>query len=142
MAKRTVRIPLPKGSPEQFVNLLKHIVRHHEELGASSPLNVSSLIDMADFKQKLLQADALREESIEHLAEARAKLGQAKKILGLQLGQTINTEGTLFCMLETIKRLLLNHYRVEEQNLEKFGFHVVVGEARFIGRPRKKKTTG
>ena len=137
MAKVSLRIPLPKGHPEKFVQLMRDIVKQHEALGPSSPLNDTSVVDMADFKAKLLEADALREESIQHRADAEATMGHAKAILGITQGQSINTDGTLYYMLDKIKRQLIIKNKGVEQNLEHFGFHVVRGTTKKVGRKKK-----
>jgi len=138
MARKTVRVPLPKGYPDKFIDLMKDIVEKHEELGASSPLNDPSVINMTDFKQKLEQADAMRKESIAHRAAAETKMNQAKHILGTDFGQTINTEGTLYYMLESIKMQLLNAHRGVEETLSTYGFDVVIGSAS-VGAKKKKR---
>ena len=138
--KVSLRIPLPKGHPDKFIQIMKDVIEEHEELGVASPLNNPTFVDMADFKQKLLQADQLREASIAARAEAEALMGQAKKILGTSVGQSINTEGTLYYMLESIKKVLLVKYRGVEQDLESFGFHVVVGSTKKVGRKKKVKS--
>lgn len=139
MGRKTVRVPLPKGYPTKFIDLMKHIVEKHEELGPSSPLNAPSIIDMADFKQKLEQADTLRQESEYHRAMAESKMNQAQVLLGTSAGQTINTDGTLYYMLHSIKRLLLVTYSGVEESLTPFGFNVVIGSAKGGGRPKKVK---
>lgn len=140
MARKTVRVAMPTNKPDKFIELMKRVVEKHEELGASSPFNSASWIDMAGFKAKLLQADALREESIEHRETAEAKMMQAKVILGISEGQTSFTEGTLYYELVGIKRFLQSKYQGSELDMAPFGFHVVIDTAKGIGRPKKKKS--
>ena len=135
--KVSLRIPLPKGHPDKFIQIMRDVVAKHEQLGVASPLNDPTFVDMADFKQKLEQAGQLREASIAARADAEAFMGQAKKILGTTEGQSINTEGTLYYMLDSIKKLLVVKYRGVEQELETFGFHVVVGSTKKVGRKKK-----
>ena len=139
MGRVTIRVPLYKAYPEKFIELMKRVVEKHEELGPSSPLNDPSFIDMAAFKIKLEQADALRTESEALRAEAEEKMALARKLLGTSVGQTINTEGTLFHLIDIIKRLLLTKYRGEEESLSPFGFNVVIGKAKNGGRTKKVK---
>lgn len=135
--KVSLRVPLPKGHPDKFIQIMKDIVEEHEQLGAASPLSDPAFVDMVDFKQKLLQADALREASLAARADAEAYMDQARAILGTNTGQTINTNGTLYYMLDTIKKVLLVKNKGTEQNLEHFGFHVVRGATKKVGRKRK-----
>ena len=139
MAKRTLRIDLPANKPDKFIKLMKDVVANHEALGASSPLNNPSIIDMADFKAKLLKADTLRRESIEARAEAEAKMMESKQILGIGVGQNMNSDKHLYFMLDGIKHLLLAMHRDNPEHLSTYGFNVVIGTAKGIGRPKKKK---
>lgn len=139
MAKVTVRVDTHRHQPEKFVGLMKKIVERHEAMGASSPLNDISIVDMAAFKAKLIEADTLREESIEARATAEIKMNEAKEILGTGAGQTTNTKGTLYYDLCSIKRQLLNRYRETPESASHFGFNVVIDTAKGIGRPKKKK---
>jgi hypothetical protein len=139
MAKRTVRVSLYPNIIDKFMDLAKAVVARHELEGASSPLNNAATIDMAAFKAKMLQADALRQESIAHRAHAEAKMMEAKAIMGLSAGQTISTERTLYHEMNRIKRFLMVRFASDEKSLCEFGFDVILGTARFIGRPKKKK---
>jgi hypothetical protein len=49
-------------------------------------------------------------------------MGEARKILGTAIGQNINTEGTVFYMLETIKKLLMVKHRGVWENLSLWVF--------------------
>jgi hypothetical protein len=122
-----------------MMDLMREIIAKHEELGASSPLNNNSVIDMADFKAKFLEADALRKEGIMLAAEAKSKMDQARKIMGTNPGQTVNTDGTLFYKLTDIKKYLLFKYNGVEEVLSEYGFNIVVRNAVGVGRPKKKK---
>jgi len=140
MAKRTVRIPLYKNQPDKFVRLLQKVVEHHEELGASSPLNDPSIVDMADFKLKLTEAVQLRTEAEELRGLAKSKLAQADVILGIKRGQNIHMQGTLYNMLDIVKQFLKARFYGIEKQLLLFGFHVVIDTAIGIGRKRKTGT--
>jgi hypothetical protein len=139
MAKVSIRVPLPKDQPAKFLQIMKDVVKKHEQLGASSPLNNPSFIDMGDFKAKVLQADELREKSIAARADAEAFMNQAKTIMGISAGQSINTDGTLYYLLDVIKKMLLVKYRGNPEDLTPYGFHVVVGTTKKVGRKRKNQ---
>jgi hypothetical protein len=139
MAKVSTRIPLHANKPDKFIQLMKDLVEKHEAMGASSPLTNNTMVDMAAFKQKLLQADALRNESIKARAEAESKMNQAKEILGTANGQTINTDHTLYYDLDLLKKYLVFKFSGALEQMSEFGFEVVVANAKGIGRPKKKK---
>lgn len=140
MARRTVRISLYKDKPEKFVDLLKSVLKQHENMGAASPLNDPSIIDMVLYKQRLEQAVLLREESEELRALAEAKMNEANVLFGRAPGQNINTPNTLYNLLETIKMFLKTRHMGEEESLSPFGFNVVVGTAKYAGRKKKTET--
>jgi len=140
MAKVTVRIPLYKDQPKKFVNLLKKVAEHHDKLGATSPLNDTSIIDMTNFKQKLAAAVQLRTEAEELRALAKSKLAQANFILGITRGLNINTKGTLYNLLDIAKQFLKARFYGSEKELVLFGFHVVIDTAKGIGRRKKTGT--
>jgi len=139
MAKKTVRVKIEFKNPGKFTDLLQGVVAKHEELGNSSPLKNNGMIDMDDFKAKLEQALELRNESLALRAEAESKMSQARVILGTQLWQNINTTGTLYYLVNLVKKYLLVHYAGVEEELSPFGFNVVIGTAKGIGRKRKPK---
>jgi hypothetical protein len=139
MAKVSIRVPLPVKSLERLIELMKSVVAKHEAMGISSPLNNPAFIDMPAFKAKVLAAEELREKSIAARADAEAYMGQAKSILGTAIGQSINTEGTLYYLLDIIKRMLLVKYRGQEETLSIFGFKVVIGTTKPVGPKTKVK---
>ncbi len=139
MSKKTVRIKIEFKNPGKFIDLLQGVVERHEELGNSSPLKDNGMIDMDDFKVKLEQAVELRNESLRLRALSESKMAQARVILGTHLGQTINTEGTLYYLINLVKKYLLVRFAGVEEELTPFGFNVVIGIASGIGRKRKPK---
>ncbi|MES2621866.1 MAG: hypothetical protein V4615_13535 [Bacteroidota bacterium] len=139
MAKRTIRIPLFPNKIDKFIELMKSVVAEHENQGASSPLSDPSFMDMADFKAKVLQAETLRRESIEARATAEAKMHEAKQLLGIGVGQTIDSDTHLYHHLNRIKGLLLAKFAYVPKELCLFGFEVIIGTAKGVGRPGKKK---
>jgi len=139
MSKKTVRIKIEHKHPKKFINLLEGVVTRHEELGNASPLKDNGMIDMDDFKAKLEQALELRNESLRLRALAESKMNQARVILGTHTGLTINSPGTLYYLVNLVKRYLLVRFAGVEEELTPFGFNVVIGTASGIGRKRKPK---
>lgn len=138
MARRTVRIPIPIGHPEKYVTLIEDIWKKHIELGASSPLLNNPLVDMAGFETLMNEALSKRAQAIEYMELAHGLMGEARKVLGVTQGQTSFTEGTLYYHVVGIKKFLAMKHRDLEQNMEGWGFHVVVGTAKKPVRKKKK----
>jgi hypothetical protein len=137
MPRKTVRVDIPVHRPDDFTKLLKSVREQHAQLGSSSPLFNSTVVDMAAFDAKTTQALALREEAQKLYAQAQARMQDSRVLMGLDEGQTINTEGTLYYMLDLVKRTLLTHYPGVEETLSTWGFNVVIRHAN-VGRKRKK----
>src|SRR5688500_15153087 len=110
MARKTVRVDIPKRYPDKFTKLLEDVWEMHVELGASSPLHNHTVLNMATFEAKKTQALALRAEALELHAKAQSKMQQSRKLLGTDAGQTIYSEGTLYYMLDIIRRILLTNH--------------------------------
>ncbi len=140
MSKVTIRVEMHRNHPDKFMRLIEKLITRHEELGASSPLSGNPVVDMAAFKQKFTEANSFREQSIEARALAEATMGQAKAIMGTASGQSVNTEHTLLYELNLLKKYLLIKYSGEEESMSPFGFNVVIGTAKGVGRPKKKKS--
>ncbi len=130
MARKTIKVEVPTGKPEEFSKLLNNIQKQHTLLGENSPLNGKQGIDMAAFASLLEQADDLRDQSENLKAQSEDKMQQAKNIYGTGKAQGINTPGTLSNTLDLIKKTLLLYFRGNEEALGSFGFNVVVGQAK------------
>ena len=95
MAKKTVRVDIPSKSPDAMLDLGKKIVKKHKADGAASPLTGGD-VDMALFEANVLKADTFRADAAELYAAAEKKMQEARKVLGIDVGQTINTLGTTY----------------------------------------------
>jgi hypothetical protein len=138
MARKTVRVEIAAKKPDEFSKQLNEVKDYDDSLGANSVLQQDPDIDMGVFAKSLAQADSLRKQS-----EAARKLSedlmqQARTIYGTAVGQTIQSPGTLYSMLDTIKQSLLKKYKGNEETLSNYGFNVVIGQAK---SPVKKTTT-
>ena len=135
MARTTVRVKYPKGSGEKLLKLFEEIIEQHKKLGDASPLKNFAWLDMNEFEKQTAIAGKKRQESIEHRTESEVLMEEANNIIGTGVGQTNRSKGTLLFMMTTIRDLLLNHFKQQEEALSEFGFDVVIGKARL---PKKK----
>ena len=60
---------------------------------------------------------------------------QARQVLGIDVGQTIDTLGTTYSDVDLIKGRLLNKFKGTEEALSQYGFNVVISTAK---APTKK----
>ncbi len=93
---------------------------------------------MKDYADKVSRAGQKREEALEHYAIAEAAMFESRKIIGRAPGQSSNTEGTLFNLTASLKKILLVLNRTNPEALSLWGFDVVVGIAKNPGRRKKK----
>ena len=141
MGRKTVRVDIPTRYPEKFTKLIADIWKKHEALGASSPLFNNSLIDMSKYEVNMTEALQAREQAEEHYVEAHVLMERSRHLMGIDKGQSINDEG-LYNYIDTIKRILLIKYPGIENELETWGFNVVVGSSKHPVRKKKKPPFG
>jgi len=132
MARITTRIKFPTGSPDQILQLMTAVQEKHAEEGVNSPLTG---VDMEAFGTAITSAKQKRAEAAKLEAKAQALYAEAHTMMGIAKGQTSKTEGTLYYNLCKIRDLLLIIHRNNENNLEPWGFKVVIGQA----APRQRK---
>jgi len=130
MARTTVRIDLPSTNADQTIKLLETILTEHTRREAatpgSSPLKASIITAIQTL---LTPAKADRLKSQELAAQAAALLEKSNKALGLAEGQNLRTEDTGLFYAAQVRDALVAELRGKENELETFGFKVVMGSA-------------
>jgi hypothetical protein len=138
MARKTVRVEVPRDDPAALVKLSLGIVKQHTKAGTASPIT-DGVVKMTDYAKRANDASALQE--IEELqADLQQKIGKRDQLLGLAEGQNAQTKGTTLFETLQIRDLLLAVNRGTEEALEPWGFTVTVGSA--AAPVRKKKENG
>lgn len=138
MARRTIRIPIPAGKPDDLIKLAESIGTKHTELAANSPLDDA----VADFLAA--SADTARKnraEAARLTAQADALNQSAATLIGVGPGQGAETPETILFHITGIRDQLLTKHRGAEEALGDYGYQVIIGTAKTPG-PRKAKTTG
>ena len=130
MARTTVRIVLPSANADQTIKLLETVLAEHTRRETAtpgfSPLKASVITAI----QTLLgPAKADRLKSQELAAQAAALLEKSNKALGLAEGQNLRTEDTGLFYAAQVRDTLVAELRGKENEIETFGFKVVVGSA-------------
>jgi hypothetical protein len=122
--RRFVRIERPE-SPEDMVELGRHIVDQHLLLAGASPL-VSDDIDMDAFEDLVEETETMYASWETLRGEVQALHQEALNIIGYGPGQTIETEGTLYNVNRNLRDRLLQKYQGNEEQLSNWSMKVVV----------------
>ena len=135
MARKTIKIELPVGSPDEMLSLAEGIVAHHTELGAEAKLDSA---EVTELKANSTLAKAKRKKSAELKAQAATLDDEAAALIGIAPGQDAQTEGTILYRVVGFRDELLTEHRGNEQTLGEYGFNITIGTAKTPG-PRKPK---
>lgn len=134
MSRKTVRIELPDGSPDDLIILGKKLTDKHAELGADSPLDETRMT-------KLAAALGIASQNND---AAKAADGVAQKArlardtaLGMAPGQNAQTKDTVLKLVAKSRDELLLAHEDNEEALTEYGFTVVVGTAKAPTRKPK-----
>jgi hypothetical protein len=128
MARRTVRIEIPVGSPDDLIKLAENIINHHASLGSAAELDGQPVSDMVNLAA---QAKAKRTEADRLAQRAQTLNEEAATLLGIAA-----TKNTALYHITGIRDVLLPKHRGTEEALGDYSFKVVTGTARTPG-PRK-----
>lgn len=140
MPKKTVRIDIPAAYINKLAELVEKVWEHHVSLGASSLFHDNSIVNMTRYEELMNEALDKRKRALALHREAEALMQESRVVFGVDAGQTINTEDTLYYLLNNIKHFLkIKHVGLEEA-ITSWGFKVVIGSSR-VGAKKKKKTT-
>ncbi|MBC8384145.1 MAG: hypothetical protein H8E57_01340 [Candidatus Cloacimonetes bacterium] len=124
MASRNVSVDIFKGQPEKALDLGDNIVEKHEEDPVASPLG--QVVDMTVMRDNISSAKGKREQAKALHRQAEMLNEEANNLLGIEVGQTSFTEGTIYNSLTKIRDLLLVLNKGHEEALNAWGFDVVV----------------
>jgi len=123
-----VRVDITKDRPDDTVELCKKVEVKHTQLGASSPLN--GLLDMALFATRTANIKSLRADAADNSSSAQGKYHQLLFTCGIAKGQKKQTKETVYWYVLNARDILLVKYRGIEEELETWGFTVVITETR------------
>jgi hypothetical protein len=137
MARRTVRVEIPNGSPDDLIKLGQSIIAKHQSNGASSPLDATKMTKLA----ALLTSSAQNNQAAKD-ADAAAQTARQNRdtAMGIADGQNASTSGTGLNLIAYARDQLLIANEGSEEALAQYGFKVVVGSAKTPQRQAAKKT--
>lgn len=127
-ARKNVRVDIPDDNPANLLALAQAIIDKHTALGVGSPLTGN--VDMTLFGSTTASATTLLGDWDTQRNLAQSKHNQALNIIGYGEGQTSQTAGTLYYDLLTTRDRLLQFYSGAEEQLQEWGFDVVISSAR------------
>jgi len=135
MAQRNVSVEIPIGSPDDMETLTDAVLLRHTDLGAGSPL--TGEVDMVLLASRHNTTVTKRAESNTMQGTSEAEMLEANTAMGTAPGQNMDTAGTVYHLTGLVRDRLLFVHDGSEEELEKYGFNVVIGnvlEPRWMGR--------
>ncbi len=120
---RRIRVNIPRTSPDKLMHLGEAIVTKHNDMGGTSPLDNA---EVTELETAVAAARLLEEEADELHAEGENLNQQADTLLGIAKGQTLQTEGTVYYIIDDVRDKLLLVNEDNEEALSEYGFKVVV----------------
>ncbi|MFP5470360.1 MAG: hypothetical protein ACLGGV_02100 [Bacteroidia bacterium] len=118
--RKNVRVEIPRN-PEKLIALAEQALKQHKALGAASPLKG---LDMTKLESILKVAAENQEKALLLRKQSEDSTESRNRALGLDTGQTSNTESTVLYFIVAIKTVLLGINKGSEQKLGNFGFEV------------------
>jgi hypothetical protein len=135
MARKTVRVDIPEGKPEDLIALGQAIFAKHNKDGAASPLDKDKMIALG----AALGIAAPQHQAAKDADGVAQKARQVRDgALGLADGQNVTTPNTVLNLTSYARDQLLIEHEGAEEGLTDYGFNVVVGSAK-NPKPRKPK---
>ncbi len=136
MARKTVRVDVPRRSPDEMLVLINTINLKNVALGQSTPLDAEDSAALVDIYNKAL-AERQQAKTLE--AQAQAHNQNARQFLGMNKEQSVHSPGTGLFHVTQVRDTLLKKFKGKEEQLGEWGFPTVVGNAK-SPRPRQKKS--
>lgn len=130
MSRTNINADIPVSSPTGMLDLSDSITVKHESY--TDPANPSPVahLPMAQFKTDTAAARTMHTDAATLHSEAEGHTQDAYNLIGIGEGQTITTEGTLYFDLDIIKGVLMDVNINHEEQVEQWGWNVVIGETR------------
>lgn len=127
MARKTIRVSIPRGSADDMITLINQVLKQHKSLGKQSPLDKE---DVTALDALLKKALPVREKAKDFEAKAQSNNQDARAFLGLNPEQSSTTPNTGLYHLLQVRDTLLKKLKGHEEKLSEYGFNVVLGTAK------------
>jgi hypothetical protein len=129
MARKTVRVDIPTGSPDEFISLGQSIMAKHTSDGATSPLDAGKMIKLAAALAVAVPQNQAAKDA-DAVAQNARQVRDGDGALGIADGQTAYTKDTALNLITYARDQLLVTDEGSEEALTAYGFNVVVGSAK------------
>ncbi len=126
MARQDVTVNLPIGDPDGTIELVGRIIDRNTAMGANSPINND--FSFAEIANGLSTIKALRKEADKADRKSLTLHGNAMRLLGLAQAQNKKSDGTIYTETLRIRDILMVKFRENPEELELWGFNVVVDQ--------------
>ena len=127
MARVTVRVDIPSGSPEEMMKLGNKII---ETDAAAAPADKLDPAKISALQGDMTTAGAQHKEMLKQAALAQTSRVNRDTALGTADGQTVNTKGTALNIITNFRDRLLLENEDNPEVLTNYGFNVVVNTAK------------
>ena len=124
MASRDVSVEIHRNEPDKALALMDRVIVKHLADGVNSVLG--QVADMTVVQSKTDSTKSKRAQASDLHRQAEMLNEEANNLLGIEIGQTSYTEGTIYNVLTKIRDLLLVLNKGHEEALNAWGFDVVV----------------
>jgi len=118
MARKTVRVDIPRTNPDDMLTLMDSIKKENTNQGANSPLKPKDAQGITDTSAK---AQSIRDKAKEFEAKAETQNQEAREIFGINKNQGVDTPNTGLFFVASVRDTLLNEYRGNEEKLSEWG---------------------
>ena len=136
MSRKTVKVDVPMGRPDDLIKLGQAIVAKHVKDAAASPLDAARMT-------KLTAALAIADPQNQAGKDADAAAQRARQLrdtaLGIAAGQNAGSKDTALNLITYARDQLLVTNAGTEEALTAYGFNVVVGSAKTPASRTKPK---
>lgn len=139
MARRTVRVEIPRSEPDNLIKLGEAIVEGDTRLGADSALNGKHYL--ASLADRVSRAKAKRKEANDLEKQVITLRAEADHLLGIGEGQNQDTPDTALFYITSANKDLRSAHRTIEEKMGEYGFSVRIGTAADGGRRKADPAT-
>lgn len=120
---RRIKVNIPRTSPDKLMHLGEAIIAKHNAPGSDSPLDDE---EVGELETRVIAARLLEQQAKDLHEEGENLNEQADTLLGIAKGQSLQTKGTVYYLIDDVRDKLLLVHEDNEEALSEYGFKVVI----------------
>ena len=120
---RRIKVKIPRTNADKLMHLGEAIVTKHNGPAGNSPLDDE---EVGELQTEVAAARVKEQKAKELHAEGENLNEQADTLLGIAGGQSLQTEGTAYYLIDDVRDKLLLLHEGNEEALSEYGFKVVI----------------